>query len=136
MNRCVYIAVLLLSMFVTGCLEEKVDEILMQQDDVSLVVRGSVILHYDGNTCQMAYNAKKSEYRVMDDGMAHYFILKCDSDLSDLEQVLTAELRYTTLTDIKVEKGLTFSIVKVEPSTGKFWLWCQSRKIGIVVRKI
>lgn len=136
MNRFACIAVILLSMIMTGCVPQPVDEIFMQKDDVSLVVRGSVVLNYDGSVCQMAYNAKRHEYRVMDDDMAHYFVLRCDADLSDAGQELTADLKYTTLTDVKIENGLTFSVVKTEPSSGKFWLWCSSKKIGLVVRKI
>ena len=136
MTRFACIAVILLSMIVSGCVPQLVDEIFMQKDDVSLVARGAVVMNYDGVSCQMAYNAKRHEFRVMDDDMAHYFVLKCDADPSDVDQELTADLKYTTLTDVKIESGLLFRIVKTEPSTGKFWLWCSSKKIGLVVRKI
>lgn len=134
MNRLAVICVFLASFILYGCVDE-VDEVLMQKETVSLVVRGMVIFDYKGSTCQMAYNAQRCEFRVMDDDMAHYFALKCNADLSDEGQEVTADLRYTTASDVKVERDLTFKVEKKEPSTGMFWLWCRSRKIGVVIRK-
>ena len=136
MNRFTLLAVSLFVMFVSGCVQYEVDGILIAKENASLVIRGSVVFDYDGNKCQMAYNAKRNEFRVMDDEMAHYFILRCDADLSDYGQEVTADLTYTTANDVKTEKGLTFKVEKHVPSTGMFWLWCQSRKIGVVVREI
>jgi hypothetical protein len=73
---------------------------------------------------------------MMDDDMAHYFILSCNADLSDVGQEVTADLMYTTVNDIRTEKGLTFKVERYVPSTDMFWLWCQSKRIGVVVRKI
>ena len=125
MNRIYAISLFLLSFIIAGCEQYVVDEALMQKEDVSLVIRGEVVLEYEGNTCQMAYNAKRCEYRMMDDDMAHYFILSCNADLM-----------YTTVNDIRTEKGLTFKVERYVPSTDMFWLWCQSKRIGVVVRKI
>ena len=136
MNRIYAISIFLLSFIIAGCEQYVVDEALMQKEDVSLVIRGEVVLEYEGNTCQMAYNAKRCEYRMMDDDMAHYFILSCNADLSDVGQEVTADLMYTTVNDIRAEKGLTFKVERYVPSTDMFWLWCQSKRIGVVVRKI
>lgn len=135
MNRFALVCIFLLLMISAGCNPYEVDELLLQKEDVSLVVRGEVVFDYDGNTCQMSYNAKRCEYRVMDDDMAHYFLLRCNADLSDVGQEVTADLKFTTSTDVKEEKGLTFKVERVDQSE-KFWLWCNSRKIGVVVRKL
>jgi hypothetical protein len=68
--------------------------------------------------------------------MANYFVFKTDSDLSDLGQEVTAELEYTTTDDVVVEQGLVFKVERLDQSTGMIWLWCNARKIGVVVRKI
>ena len=136
MNRLAVISLFLLSIIFAGCDPYKVDELLLQKDGVSLVIRGEVVFDYDGNRCQMAYNAQRCEYRVMDDEMAHYFVFRCDADLSDIGQEVTADLKYTTASDVKTETSLTFKVERVEPSKGMFWLWCNSKKIGVVVRKI
>ena len=136
MNRFACMFLFLLSMTLAGCVGYEVDELLMHKEGVSLIVRGEIVLDYDSNKGQMSYNAKRGEYRVMDDDMAHYFVFRCDADLSDVGQEVTADLSYTTSSDIKVEKDLEFKVEQVVPSSGTYWLWCNSRKIGVVVRKI
>lgn len=136
MNRFACIFLFLLSLTLAGCVRYEVDELLMHKEGVSLIVRGEIVLDYDSNKGQMSYNAKRGEYRVMDDEMAHYFVFRCDADLSDIGQEVTADLKYTTASDVKTETSLTFKVERVEPSKGMFWLWCNSKKIGVVVRKI
>ena len=110
MNRLAVVSLFLLSIIFAGCDPYKVDELLLQKEGVSLVIRGEVVFDYDGNRCQMAYNAQRCEYRVMDDDMAHYFVFRCDADLSDVGQEVTADLSYTTSSDIRVEKDLNLTI--------------------------
>lgn len=138
MNKLTAIFVASVSaLIITGCEPPYiVDEILLQEDRVSLVQNGAIVFEYDGNTCQLSYNAKRNEYRAMDDDMANYFVFKTDSDLSDLGQEVTAELEYTTTDDVVVEQGLVFKVERLNQSTGMIWLWCNARKIGVVVRKI
>lgn len=136
MNRFACMFLFLLSMTLAGCVGYEVDELLMHKEGVSLIVRGEIVLDYDSNKGQMSYNSKRGEYRVMDDEMAHYFVFRCDADLSDIGQEVTADLKYTTASDVKTETSLTFKVERIEPSKGMFWLWCNSKKIGVVVRKI
>lgn len=136
MNRIAVITALILAVLTSvGCDPYEVDEVLMQKENVSLVIKGTVMFDYDGYTGQMSYNHKRNEYRVMDDDMAHYFFLRFDADLSDVGQEVGAILKYTTLSNVREEKNLTFRVEKTDPSSGMFWLWCQSKKIGVVVRK-
>ena len=134
--KCIGILQILLAAVMTSCEPYEVDEILFQKEDVSLIIRGVAVFEYNENTCQVAYNAGKNEYRAMEDNMADYFVLKCSSDLSTEGQEVDADLTYTTSSNVRTEKGLTFRVERISPSTGTFWLWCQSRKIGVVVRKI
>lgn len=126
---CVQIAIC------AACAPYEVDEILVQAEDVSLVIRGTLRFEYNPDTCQMAYNAHKTEFRAMKDNMADYFVLKCSEDPTTEGQELKADLTYTTVSDVKAETGLTFKVEKISPSDGRLWLWCQSKKIGVVIRK-
>lgn len=131
------ISAFLFALLVTGCEPPYiVDEILLQEDKVSLVQRGVLIFEYEGNTCQLSYNADRHEFRAMDDDMAHYFILTCDADISDVGQQVIAKLKYTTDTDIIEQEGLTFRVEKMDQSSDMFWLWSNDAKFGVVVRKI
>lgn len=130
----IFVALLLSAVFVS-CEEYKVDEILFTKEEVSLIVKGVVVFEYDGDTCQMAYNARNNEFRAMDDDMADYFVLKCSSDISTEGQEVVADLKYTTASNVRTEKELTFKVERILPASGNYWLWCQSKKIGVVVRK-
>lgn len=133
MSRLFVICVL--AMVAAGC-DPEVDEQFFQNDDVSLVRGGEVLFKYHGSTCQLAYNAGRNEFRAMTDEMSDYFVLRCEEDLSDVGQEVKADLFYTTSDNVKRETGLVFTVERTAPSKGMFWLWCGSRKIGVVVRKI
>lgn len=126
----------LLAFLAIGCKQESVNEVLMQESGVSLRHRGTVIFKYEGNTCQLSYNDKRHEFKVMDDDMANYFILKCDVDPTEIDQNIVAQLSYTTSNDLKVEKDLNLKVVKIDQSSGLIWLWNSTKKLGVVVRKI
>ena len=137
MNKAIRILCLFVLVFaIVGCENEVVPEAFVQEEDVSLTHRGVVIFKYDGNTCQLSYNDKRHEFKAMHDDMAHYFILKCDADLSEIDQSVIAQLSYTTSDNLKVEKNLSFKVIKIDQSRGLIWLWNNTKKLGLVVRKI
>lgn len=53
MNRLAVVSLFLLSIIFAGCDPYKVDELLLQKEGVSLVIRGEVVFDYDGNRCQI-----------------------------------------------------------------------------------
>ena len=51
----------LFALIIAGCEPPYiVDEILLQEDRVSLVQNGAIVFEYDGNTSQLSYNAKRN----------------------------------------------------------------------------
>ena len=113
-----------------------VDEVLLQRSDISLTEKGKLQMSFDEKTCQLGYNQDRNEFRVYDDKIANWFTITCNAYPSSIGQEVTADLKYTTASDVKTETSLTFKVERVEPSKGMFWLWCNSKKIGVVVRKI
>ena len=112
-----------------------IDEVLLQRSDISLTVRGELQMGYKENTCQLGYNEARNEFRVYDDKLANWFILKCDARPTSAGQKLKADLEYTTTKDTKTVSDLTFTVENIN-SEGMIWLWNQQQKIGIVVKAL
>lgn len=122
----------------TACLVScryDVDEILLSRSDISLTIKGELQMAFDENTCQLGYNTGRNEFRVYDEKLSDFFIVRCSAKPDSEGQKVTAELEYTTETDVKKMKGLEFEVQKVS-SDGLIWLWEKDKKIGVVVKSL
>lgn len=131
-RRYIFIAIAALAL--SACRYD-VDEILLTRSDISLTVKGELQMSFNENTCQLGYNTARNEFRVYDEKLADWFILRCSTSPTSEGQELTADLEYTTRTDTKTIKGAEFKVEKVS-SDGLIWLWSKDRKIGIVVKSL
>lgn len=122
------------ALFVAAC-NNDVEEILLGRSDISLTVKGELMMSFNENTCQLGYNSEKNEFRVYDDKLANWFVLRCNASPDTEGQVVTADLEYTTSNDLKTHKGLEFSVEQVK-SGGLIWLWNEDKRIGIVVKAL
>lgn len=132
-KRLIYIMVLMTAM--TACVNNQIDQILLVRDDISLTVKGETMMSFDENTCQLGYNSARNEYRVYDEKLANWYILRCSVKPTSEGQKITADLEYTTDKDIKTFKGIEFSVEKTS-SEGLVWLWNKDRNIGIVIKNL
>lgn len=129
-KRIIYLA--LAAACLASC-KYNVDEILMSRSDISLTIKGELMMSFNENTCQLGYNTGRNEFRVYDEKLADYFIVRCSAKPTSEGQELTADLEYTTKTDVKTMKDLEFEVQKVS-SDGLVWLWERDKKIGVVVK--
>ncbi len=118
-----------------SCVRYDIDEILLPREDISLTVRGVEQFSYDPLTCQMSQNTAKHEFRVFDDRLSGWFVIRCKERPSGEGQELTADLSWTGKTSTKALKDLTFRIEKIDPE-GKIWMWCKQKSIGIVIKNL
>jgi hypothetical protein len=132
MRRFIYIAVAVLAL--SAC-QFNVDEVLLSRSDISLTIKGNLQMSFDENSCQLGYNTGRNEFRVYDDKLANYFILRCSAKPTSEGQVLKADLEYTTATDSKTISGLEFTVEKTSPE-GLLWLWNKDRQIGVVIKNL
>ena len=72
-----------------------VNEILLQKDDISLTWKGDVQISYSPSTCQLGYNESRNEYRVYDDKLANWFVLKCSEAPSEPGQIISSDVSWT-----------------------------------------
>ena len=92
-------------------------------------------MSFDENTCQLGYNSARNEYRVYDENLANWYILKCSAQPTSEGQIVKADLEYTTEKDVKSLTDLEFSVEKTS-SDGLVWLWNKERKIGIIIKNL
>ena len=128
----IYILLLALSL-ATGCVEYLPEDLLLPLDEISLSIKGEEIMRFDENSCQLGYNNRKNEFRVLNDKLTDWFILRCDTSPTSKGQEVTCELEYTTRNDIKTFTELTFTVEKTD-SEGLVWLWEKTKSIGLVIK--
>ena len=132
-RRFVYAGVIALAM--TACQFQNIDEVLLTRSDISLTVKGELQMAFDENTCQLGYNTARNEFRVYDESLTNWFILKCAETLTSEGQEFKADLEYKTNGESKTLNGLTFT-VKSSNVDGLIWLWNRDKQIGIVVKSL
>lgn len=132
-KRIIYIMAIMLA--ATACIDNTLDQVLLVREDISLSIREQVLMSFDENTCQLGYNSARNEYRVYDENLANWYILRCSAQPTSEGQTVKADLEYTTEKDVKSLTNLEFSVEKTS-SDGLVWLWNKERKIGIVIKNL
>lgn len=133
MKKSIYAAILAAGLLSVSCVRYDVDEILLSREDISLTCKRDLQIAYDPLTWQMSHNAGRNEFRVNDDSMANYFVLRCDSRPDTEGQEVNGYIEWTVRTNIRKYRNLKFEVRKVG-SDGTVWLWNKSQKIGVTVR--
>lgn len=100
-------------------------------DEIKLEMDGKLIFSYNENICQMAFNRDMHEFRVSDDSMQNYFILKVDQMPEVLDQVVTGNISWATDRDLGSKKQITLKVVRLEGE--RIWLWSSNHQIGVTV---
>ena len=118
-----------------GCVKYDVYEILLARDDLSLTWKGEEQLSYDPLTWQTGCNVGRGEYRVHDDNMANYYIVRCKDRPVYEGQDVYADVEWTVRSNIKRYEGVRLTVMKTD-GEGKIWLWSRTQKIGVVVKEI
>lgn len=126
---------ILLGICASGCRVYDIEEVLLQREDISLTVRGAEMLVYKPETFQIGYNDLKNEYRVFDDAMGNWFVLRCQERPAAEGQEVKASLSWTTSDNTRTKSGLTFRVEKTDQE-GLIWLWCATEAIGVVVKEL
>ena len=135
-NILYYIVMLAMATVAIGsCNREKFAEQNISSIDLSLTHKGNVLISYEPLGWQIGYNPSCEEYRIHDDTMGKYFILRYSQKPTYQGQTLKASLEYTTSNNIIRENNLNFVVQKTD-DTGRVWLWNKGKKYGIVVKQL
>ena len=115
-----------------GCVGPQPAEVLLPRTDISLTVKGEVMMTYDQKLCQIGYNDQSHEFRLVNDKLTDWVIFRSDAPPTEVGQKVKAYLEYTEEKATKTMSGLTFTVEKTS-SDGQVWLWNQDKKIGIII---
>lgn len=118
---------------VISCVGPQPDEVLLPRTEISLTIKGEVIMELDPATSQIAYNSDRNEFRLVSDNLSDWMIFRSNAAPTDPGQEINASLEYTSQSSTKTLKDLTFSVEKTAPD-GTTWLWNKERKIGIIIK--
>ena len=117
----------------SSCLGPQPEEILLPLTDISLTVKGNVLITFTPETDQIGYNNGRNEFRMTDDKIANWVILQCSATPTTEGQELSGNLEYTTQDDVIKLNDLKFTVEKTSPE-GLVWLWNKDKKIGLVIK--
>lgn len=128
--------IMTIMLLAAGCNRETGTETpLTETSDISLTWKGARQVTYSPDNCQMAYNDARHEYRVYDDKLANWFILRCSEAPVSVGQLISADVSWTGKSSTKEFIALEFSVEKTDEN-GQIWLYNPSNKIGIVIKNI
>ncbi len=125
---------MILALMACGCIYD-MEEILLQREEVSFTWKGDPQFVYNPLTCQLSQNGSDNTYRMHDDKLADWVVVKCSAKPDTEGQSLTADITWTTSSSTKVERNLKFTVQKTA-SDGRVWMWNKSKRIGIVVKNL
>lgn len=131
-----YLAGIVLTLIlITGCVQPQPDEVLLPRTEISLTIKGEVVMEFVPTTCQIGYSSERYEFRLVDNKLRDWVIFRSDAKPTDVGQHVNATLEYTSEDSVKTLKGLVFSVEKTAPD-GTVWLWNKDKKIGIIIKTL
>ena len=132
MKRIIILAILALA---AGCQPASEPDTLLSQSEISLTWKGVTQLTYSSKDYQMAFNDRDIEYRVYDDNLTNWFIVKCSQKPMTEGETVVADVSWTGEKSIKSFTGKTFKVAKTDEQ-GHVWLQNSSDKIGIIIKNV
>ena len=133
MKRFIYIALCIF--LLGGCGPETEEITILESSEISLTWKGVPQMEFSEEACQLAYNEKRNEYRVYDDKLANWFVVRCSEKPTTEDQELSADVSWTGDRSPKTYEGLHMRVEKVSED-GLVWLWNTDNRIGIIIKNI
>ena len=119
----------------TGCVSFSMEEVLLERDGISLSWKGELQVSYDPDSFQLGFNDGRNEYRVYNDRLADWFVVRCSEKPVHMDQTLSADVTWTGKKGQMSVTGIQFKVEKTDEN-GLVWLWNDSDRIGIIIKNI
>lgn len=130
--RALLLFVTVLLPVLTGCTDKRMRSAFSENDEIRLMVGGSIPFTYEPNTCQLSFSRDRKEFRAHTDNMSDFYAVRFTELPTIQGQTVTADLTWTTERDVLTRKNLTLEVVRIEGD--QFWLWSNSGRIGLCIR--
>ena len=129
------IALAALTITVTECSCNKLDEDFINSSTLNLRVKGNIIHKYSPEHYQIGYNEQKRQFRVHNDTMSEYYILTCKTLPTYKGQKIYGSIKWSTHSSISSKNNIEFKVEKIDDK-GNIWLWSKSTGIAVSVRRL
>ena len=130
--RALLLFALVLLPVLTGCTDKRMRSAFSENDEIRLMVGGSIPFTYEPNTCQLSFSRDRKEFRAHTDNMSDFYAVRFTELPTIQGQTVTADLTWTTERDVLTRKNLTLEVIRIEGD--QFWLWSNSGRIGLCIR--
>ena len=127
------IAIGALLLLCSSCWGTHVDPEFLEKESPGLQVKGETVFTYNANTCQMAFNRQKKEFRVCTDTMSDYYVLTLNEVPTATGDRVKGDLVWTSVNDVISRTGVSFVVKKAERNQ-MMWLWSRKENIGVVIQ--
>lgn len=127
-----FVIIILGCLLLCSCNDDRVQEAFAQNEGVRLQVGGAEQFRYESLSCQLSFNRERKVFRAMTDNASDFFIANFSELPEHIGQSLTADLTWTTFTDILTRKNLALEVIRIEDST--IWLWSRQGRIGLCIK--
>ena len=132
MKRYMFFIIAALSL--SACVQYNLDEVLLEQSEVSLSIKGKNQYVFHSASGQMAFNSENTLYRYMDDNMSSWLELKCQSKPGGVGDKVVADLKWKSKESSGDEKDIEFDIKQTDDK-GTIWMWNDTNNIGLIIRE-
>lgn len=105
------------------------DDFISKQE-AGLFGYGGFLLKYTPQECQIAVNVKRRQVRIQNDNQTNWINVHFSKFPFQTNEEIELELRYMSGGDEIVH---TTVMETVKASDNKFWLWDQTKNMGIIV---
>ena len=104
----------------------------LADDTVRLEINGECQFNYVPGTCQLAYNAKRCEFRVHTDTMLDYFTITLDMVPSRPGTQVQARIAWSTVSGEQKKENITLNTLRILGDV--IWLCDESGRNAAVLR--
>lgn len=126
------ILIMMILLLCCSCGRQRRVNAFMEHDELRLQVAGKVQFRYDKLNCQLSFSRDRNEFRAQTDNTSDFYTVRLNFIPTQVGETVTADLSWTTDTDILHRKNLTLEVVRIEGD--RIWLWSDSGRIGVNLR--
>lgn len=110
------------------------DKDYLDESDVAVIVDNIKSFQYSSQTCQMAFNRERKEFRAFKDDMSDYFVVDFSSlPKSKGQKIPGCSVSWTTSDDLKTLNNVSFKVEDIN-SEGMVWLWDADDKLVVILQ--
>lgn len=103
-----------------------------EEGGIYAVRGGQVLFNYDENTCQCSFSPAERIFVLFDDNLSVWLKLDCKGARLTPGATFSADLEWTTSTDVQRLNSVSFQLMKI--ADGVYYFWSSAQNIALRLR--